>query len=133
MPFELGIDVGCRLFGRGRHNQKKCLILEAQRFRYQAALSDLSNSDIAVHGGSPEVIVAEVRNWLGSQSHSQVPGPARVWGAFLDFMADNYAALKQHGFSDRDIEKLPIGELIQCIEPWVESARRKDVPRRGQP
>jgi hypothetical protein len=32
MPFELGIDVGCRLFCKGCRD-KQCLILEAERFR----------------------------------------------------------------------------------------------------
>ncbi len=123
MPFELGIDVGCRLFGKGQRTQKKFLVLEAERYRYQAAISDLSNSDIAVHGGDPESIVTEVRNWLDNQAQLQAPGPSRIWGAFLDFMADNYDVLKQRGFSDRDIEKLPMSELTQCIERWVRKTR----------
>ena len=123
MPFELGIDVGCRLFGKGSRSQKRCLVLEAERYRYQAAISDLSNSDIAVHGGDPESIVSELRNWLVNQARLQAPGPSRIWGAFLDFMADNYDMLKQRGFSDRDIEKLPISELMQCIERWVRRTR----------
>jgi hypothetical protein len=72
-----------------------------------------------VHGGDPENIVAEVRNWLDNQTRIQAPGPSRIWGAFLDFMADNYDVLKKRGFSNRDIENLPVGELMQCIERWV--------------
>ena len=45
MPFELGLDVGCRLFKAGKWSAKKCLILEAERFRFQAAISDLSGSE----------------------------------------------------------------------------------------
>jgi hypothetical protein len=123
MPFELGIDVGCRLFARGQHSLKRCLILEEQRYRYQAALSDLSGSDIAVHGRSPEVLVTEVRNWLNSQARVQAPGPARVWTAFLEFMSDNYDALTERGFSDRDVEILPVYELIGCIDEWVGDTR----------
>ena len=119
MPFELGIDVGCRLFGKGRWQQKRCLVLEAERYRYQAAISDLSGSDIAVHDGDAQRIVAEVRNWLNNQASLQAPGPTSIWGAFLDFMADNYDTLKRRGFSDRDIEKLPVDELMQCIDSWV--------------
>jgi len=52
MPFELGIDVGCRTFGSNALGDKRCLILEAAKYRYQAALSDLSGSDIAVHAMS---------------------------------------------------------------------------------
>ena len=130
MPLELGIDVGCRLFGREQHSLKRCLILEEQRYRYQAALSDLSGSDIAVHGRSPEVLVTEVRNWLNSQAHMQAPGPTRVWTAFLEFMSDNYDALTERGFSKHDVEILPIYELIGCIDKWVSDLRRP--PARGR-
>lgn len=129
MPLELGLDVGCRLFGRGLHGTKRCLILEEQRYRYQAALSDLSGSDIAVHGGNPETLVAEVRNWLNSQARLNAPGPSRVWAAFLDFMSDNHGVLKQRGFSDHDIARLPVYELIHCIHQWVGSAKARDEGR----
>ena len=132
MPFELGIDVGCRLFGKGRRSQKRCLVLEAERYRYQAALSDLSNSDIAVHGGDPESIISELRNWLDNQGRLQAPGPSRIWGAFLNFMADNYDVLKQRGFSDGDIEQLPISELMQCIERWVRRTRHATAPEQQE-
>jgi hypothetical protein len=57
MPFELGLDIGCQRFKGQRWMDKKCLILEAERYRYQAALSDLSNSDIAVHNNDPAIAV----------------------------------------------------------------------------
>jgi hypothetical protein len=131
MPFELGIDVGCRLFGKGQRGRKRCLVLETERYRYQAAISDLSNSDIAVHGGVPEAVVSEVRNWLDNQARLHAPGPSRVWGAFLEFTADNYDTLKRRGFSDRDIEKLPISELMRCIEKWM--AGRRSATRAEHP
>ena len=122
MPFEIGLDVGCRLFGGGKWSEKRCLILEAQRYRYQAAISDLSNSDIAVHNNDPETIVAEIRNWLNNSAGLNAPGPSAIWGAFLDFMAANYITLKGRGFSDKDIERLPINELITGMQAWVASA-----------
>src|SRR2546423_13749271 len=100
MPFELGLDVGCRLFKTGRWSGKKCLVLEAERFRYKVAISDLSGSDIAVHGNEPAKVVAEVRNWLNNETNLHAPGPAEIWGRFNDFMADNYDVLKRRGFSD---------------------------------
>jgi hypothetical protein len=118
MPLELGIDVGCRIFSRSPRSLKRCLILEEQRYRYQAAVSDLSGSDIAVHSGSPELLVTEVRNWLGSKAAIPAPGPARVWTAFLEFMSDNYVHLKSQGFSDKNIETLPTDELLRCMAQW---------------
>ncbi len=117
MPFELGIDVGCRLF-RKECRGKKRLILEAERYRYQAAVSDLSSSDIAVHKDDPRLLVTSVRNWLNNQANLGAPGPSRVWGAFLEFRGDNYDALKARGFSDQDIEQLPVDELITSMRAW---------------
>ena len=120
MPFELGLDVGCRLFKMGTFSEKKCLILEAERYRYQAAISDLSNSDIAVHGNDPAQAALQVRNWLKNEAGLHAPGPTLIWNHFNDFMADNYDQLKAEGHSDRDIERLPVAELIDCMQTWVE-------------
>jgi hypothetical protein len=120
MPFELGLDVGCRLFKGGKWSQKKCLILEAERYRYQAAISDMSNSDIAVHNNNPERVLAEVRNWLNNEVCLRSPGPSKVWVAFLDFMAYNYNHLKYRGYSEEDIQRLPVNELIECIQDWIQ-------------
>jgi hypothetical protein len=125
MPLELGIDVGCRVFGRAPLNLKRCLILEVQRYRYQAAISDLAGCDIAVHGGSEEAIVTEVRNWLSSKTSTPAAGPARVWTAFLDFMSDNYDELTAQGFSHRDIEALPVDEFLRCLQRWMRRSRLK--------
>lgn len=119
MPFELGLDVGCRLFRTDRWAEKKCLILEAQKYRYQAALSDMSNSDIATHGNDPLEAALQVRNWLANEVGLSAPGPTRLWTRFTDFMADNYTALRANGHSDRDIERLPIPELVTRIQDWI--------------
>jgi hypothetical protein len=121
MPFELGIDMGCRLFKRGHWSRKKCLILEAVRYRYQAALSDLSGSDVEIHENEPEEIVTVVRNWLNHEAQLNVEGPAHIWSAFTDFMADNYDGLRARGFSPRNIERLPVNELMRYMERWVNS------------
>jgi hypothetical protein len=123
MPFELGIDVGCRLFKRGRWSNKRCLILETERYRYQAAISDMSNSDIGVHGNDPVRIVSVVRNWLNAEAALRAPGPARVLGRFTDFMGDNYVFLKRRGFSDSDIDNLSVAELIGCMQEWTQADR----------
>jgi len=100
MPFELGLDIGCQSFKGGRWQGKKCLILEVERYRYQAAISDLSNSDIASHKGNPATLVFEVRNWLDAQAGLHAPGPTKVWANFNDFMAWNYDELKDRHYSD---------------------------------
>jgi hypothetical protein len=119
MPLELGIDLGCKRFKRGRWSKKRCLILEAKPFRYKAAISDLSNSDIAVHGNQPVKVVKAVRDWLNATADLHAPGPNEIWNRFNAFMADNFLLLKARGFSNHDIKQLPIDELIACMKSWL--------------
>lgn len=122
MPFELGLDVGCRLFKPGIWSAKTCLILEAEPYRFKAALSDLANSDIAAHGNDPIRALAEVRNWLATE----VPVPAAlgatgVWDRFIDFTADHHAALSARAYSPADIQSQSIAELIPAMRDWLAS------------
>jgi hypothetical protein len=119
MPFELGVDIGCRRFGRSPLSTKRCLILEAERYRFQAAISDLSNSDIAVHGNEPREVVVQVRNWLGRVSARDTVGPSKIWASFNEFMGANYDDLDGRGFSEKEIELFPISELLDRMEIWV--------------
>ena len=93
MPFELGLDVGCRLFKAGRWSHKKCLILEAEPYRYQAAISDISNSDIAATATSLSGRFLRVRNWLNTEARLRAPGPTAMFGSVRDFMADKLRSL----------------------------------------
>ena len=126
MPFELGLDVGCALFGARPWQSKKCLILETERYRYQAALSDLSNSDIAVHGNDPQRAMTEVRNWLAVEAGlPDAPGPAAVWDRFTDFTADHFTDLNARGYSKADISAQPISELLPAMEAWTRRQRTR--------
>lgn len=121
MPLELGLDIGCRLFKQGRSKTKRCLILETERFRYQAAISDMSGSDIATHGGEPAKALAAVRNWLNTEAHLHARGAAAVWSRFNSFMTTNYLALQTRGYSDQDVEQLSVAELMNDMRRWVAS------------
>ena len=67
MPFELGLDLGCREYGGGKFNNKKCLVLEKEQYRYQAVLSDISGNDIEAHDNDPRTLVKKVRGWIKEQ------------------------------------------------------------------
>lgn len=129
MPFELGLDVGCGLFGPPAWRGKKCLILEAERYRYQAAISDLSNSDIAVHGNDPQRATTEVRNWLVVEADiADAPGPTALWNRFTDFTADHFTELRGRGYSAADTASLPISELLPAMTRWVARNRPSARP-----
>lgn len=119
MPFELGLDVGCSCFGSGEQLSKRCLILEKEPYRYQVALSDLSNSDIAAHYDEPARVVTAVRHWLVNDVGIDLPGPSALFDQFMQFMADNYEYLLDHGFNKDDIPGLPVPELIRYMREWV--------------
>jgi hypothetical protein len=119
MPFELGLDVGCRLFGSSIHAGKQCLVLEAEPYRYQAGLSDLAGSDIAVHGNDPLKALSAVRDWLNGQARLRAAGSEAIYGRFTDFMAANYDALIARGYAPADIGRLPVPELIDDMKRWI--------------
>jgi len=54
MPLELGLFLGAREFGTGRQKQKRVLILDTERYRYQKFCSDIAGQDIKAHEGSGE-------------------------------------------------------------------------------
>lgn len=119
MPFELGIDFGCRLFGKPKQREKRTLVLEAKPHRYKASISDLAGADIECHDDEPYKIIGVVRNWLKNVCLERAAGPALISSAFSDFMAQNFDALTQLGFSSKDIDGLPVAELIERMEAWV--------------
>ncbi|MRW83176.1 hypothetical protein GJ698_03610 [Pseudoduganella sp. FT26W] len=119
MPFELGIDFGCRQFGKRHHTTKRCLVLEAQQYRYQVALSDLAGSDISAHHNDPRLVVTIVRNWLAPMCYPNAPGAAQIWQHFVSFNGENEAQLKTRGYSKQDLQELSIPELIQWMTWWV--------------
>jgi hypothetical protein len=119
MPLELGLDVGCKAFKGGKWRQKRSLIMETQRFRCQAALSDLSGSDIKAHKDQPEEVVRVVRDWLVQEAHGKSTSASKLYGFFNDFMAENYERLVAEGFTDHDIELLPTPELQAHMATWI--------------
>ena len=119
MPFELGIDFGCRLFGSAEQRAKRTLVLEAKPHRYKAAISDLAGADIECHKNAPYRVIRVVRNWLQSVGLSSAAGPKLISIAFNNFMTDNFEALRKLGFSAHDIQELTVGELMQRMHEWV--------------
>lgn len=118
MPFELGIDYGCRqYFGKGREN-KKFLILEEKKYRYLAAISDLSGCDIKAHGGKFEKAVRAVRNWIRSETGMLADGASRILGAYVDFQEWHYEQQLELGFSEEDIQDYPTRELLEAMTIW---------------
>jgi hypothetical protein len=120
MPFELGLDIGCRFYKEGWAKYKKCLILEKEKFNYQKALSDLSGVDIKNHNNNPEELVRQVRNWFVENEIKHANSGTKIWETFNVFMADFYQKRQIEGFKDKDLEIMPIPEYIHFIKEWLQ-------------
>jgi hypothetical protein len=119
MPFELGLDIGCRKFKKGKWKNKKILVMEKSRYDYQAALSDIAGSDIRAHKNDGRKVVSIVRDWLNNQENLEAVGSERIWGSFTDYMAWSYEKLRAHGYSPAAARNLEISELIRHIKEWL--------------
>jgi len=89
MPLELGLYLGCKLFGTVAQRKKGCLVLDSEPYRYRASISDISGQDIHAHKGEPSRAIAEIRNWLANASKTKgLPGGAEIAGRYARFMND---------------------------------------------
>lgn len=103
MPLELGIFLGAREFGQGRQQQKRCLILDRERFRYQAYLSDISGQDIKAHGDDPAQAIKAIRNWLSHVAPQEVMLPGgKVMAERYDLFLEELPALLEEAGIERD-------------------------------
>lgn len=116
MPFELGLDLGCRDYSPDdKYREKKILILEEEKYSTQKALSDLSFADCKCHEGEAEELVYEVRNWFAENQLNSPPSASSIWDGYNFFYADLFEKKRNEGFNQKDIDRLPIAEFINYI------------------
>jgi hypothetical protein len=128
MPFELGLDLGCRFYGGERLGGKQSLILEEERYRYQRVLSDIAGNDIRAHGGDPVTLMVEVRNWLRVATGMKLPSGSSLWERYGFFQGDLEEIFGHLHFYQRDVEALEVVEYMEMIREW--QARRPAFPFR---
>ena len=87
MPLELGLFLGAARFGR---REKRCLVLDRERYRYQQYVSDIAGQDIEAHRNDPHEAIRRVRDWL-----STVATPHGVMLPGGTGMAARYDAFKE--------------------------------------
>ena len=120
MPMELGLHLGARLFGNGRHKRKRALILEAKSHRYDVALSDISGQDIEIHGNDPNEAIRLVRNWLSEHrtpSEPPLPGSVAMIGDYRLFQTEVGALLAARRLDP--LEALPHSDFLFAVRDWI--------------
>ncbi len=125
MPLELGVFLGARRFGGKRQPRKRCLILDRERFRYQAYISDIAGQDIKEHHDDPSEAIAVVRNWLSYYAPEEVmlPGGLKITERYGRFLAELPHMLEEVSIDEseliyNDFTTLLVGWLR--ANPWRE-------------
>ena len=85
VPLELGLFLGAQKYEALTTRQKKSLIMDKAKFRYQEFISDLAGIEIASHGGEARLLISIIRNWLSAYSKQHLPGNNMIWKQFRLF------------------------------------------------
>jgi hypothetical protein len=122
MPLELGLFLGAREFGTGRQKQKRALILDVERYRFQKFCSDISGQDIKAHEGSADKAIRAVRNWLATTLDGTIllPSAAKLVDRYHAFQADLPGICAPLHLDPDDLQFV---ELRTLIEEWVDQNR----------
>lgn len=122
MPFELGIDYGCRRIANNHLRTKRSLILEAKRYDIQKALSDLNGVDIKSHDNDPVQTVRALQHWfIETVGLTDVDSPSVIWDRFNKFSYDFYLTRKAQGYSKDDLNMMPVPQYIRFITQWIKA------------
>lgn len=120
MPLELGLHLGARLFGKGRQQRKRALILESEPNRYDVMLSDISGQDIEAHANDPVQAIRCVRNWLSEhRTGGQAPlaGAAAIAADYVLFERQVGALLASRRLDS--LGELPHSDFLFAVRDWM--------------
>jgi len=123
MPFELGLDHACALFGVPPLTAKSILILEETRFDYQRSLSDIAGWDIHAHDADFVKIVRIVRDWLVHHAGAAPVGAAKIRGDYATFQEWYWERERLRGASVDDIKAYPTVQVVAAMREWIELGR----------
>jgi hypothetical protein len=122
IPFELGIDYGCRLTSTGYLRKKRFLVFGVRPHDYKQALSDLGGVDAKSHANDPEKAVLALRNWfVDTVELKRAPSGSTIWKEFVQFSWDFLAERAKDGFSKQDLKTMPVREYISAIRHWLKT------------
>ena len=118
MPFELGLFLGAKRYGRAEQKQKTCLILDTERYRFQKFISDIAGQDIAAHGGEPHKAVRAVRDWLSNATPKtiRIPGGATIATRYELFRAELPAMCERLNLRP---DELTFNDYVVQVEEWL--------------
>lgn len=118
MPLELGIFMGAKRYGRPRQREKRLLIFDTEKYRYQKFISDIAGMDIHAHRGERETALTETRHWLTNVSRRQLLGEQDLLKRYRQFCADLPTLATD---LDLDPAKITYVDFDLILTGWLES------------
>lgn len=121
VPFELGLDLGCKRYGEPRHKQKTTLILDVHPHRYRTFISDIAGLDVEEHNGSVATAISVVRNWLRLKSNDRsvkAPGGATIYTRYQAFQS---ALPRMCDKLKWDASNLPFADFSWAVYDWIKN------------
>lgn len=118
MPFELGIDIGIK--NCEPYTNKKLVIFEKDRYRYQIVLSDISGFDIYHHDNDSEMALKKLRNWL-FHYNDQMAAHKVIWEGFQIFDSYYKDTLQSNGNDPDVLGEIPFSEILRMIDMYLEN------------
>ncbi len=117
MPFELGLDLGCRRFNR-TFSDKCALIFATDKYEYQKFLSDIAGQDIKDHQSLVRKAIGGVRGFLAPHCASPPPGAAQIHARYETFRANLPDILDEAGIEAGEME---FSDLTWAVRRWTET------------
>ena len=119
MPLELGLFLGAKAFGAAEQQQKRCLVLDSEPYRYQKYCSDIAGQDIQAHGNKPHVAIELIRNWLSTTPPAQgqvIPSGSVIANRYRQYRA---ALPKWCEQLQLDQRRLTFGDDVALVVAWL--------------
>lgn len=119
MPLELGLFMGCQVYGDARQNTKSYLILEGAPFSSKKYLSDLAGVDPKAHENDKTKLIDCVREWLASKatsSHGTIPHSPYIVNKYSKFQKELPKVCAKKNWVP---EKLLFPEYLSLVSAWT--------------
>lgn len=119
MPFELGLFLAAKHFGRREHDRKVSKVFEARQHTYEAFISDIKGQDISAHDNDPRTMVVMIRDWLSSNTpRTRLSGGSAIWRDYAAFIRWMPAQCRVERLK---ADALTFGDYCNLAYKWIES------------
>lgn len=123
LPFELGVDFGCRIYGDTDQQGKRCLILSEGRYDHQISISDLAGVDVGFHKAEPENLVRTVRKWIRTELNNAIEYGSQLWNLYNEYQGHLGMAMEDEGCDEKDREDMSDVEFMDLMRAWIQDKK----------